>query len=271
MQQPVSNQPKYFDIIRALHRGALSLWLNRKTFMPMTLVPTLVTFLTLMVMRVNFMGEGMEQPSAFTMALMQIPADFVTGLFCALIIFIIVNAPKKDDKQAPVVFTLNIMERKDLLLAAAGASVIISYIGAGLLGIMQMIFDQIKAAAELEQSPNMIYTIAFFIIVGFIIYAVRFVTLPVLIIAKIDIAHFYMRYRAFGFSLPILAIKFLVMLAVGGVAVVLASVIANANGDASATPTQMALVDFVTAFGSVAMSAWVAASLAIGIRRMMER
>ena len=250
-------QPKYFDIIRALQRGALSLWLNRRAFLPMTLVPTLVTFLTLMIMRAQFTGEGATEPSAFVMALMQIPADFVTGLFCALIIFIIVNAPKKEDKDAPVMFTLNIMERKDLLMAGAIASVVISYFGSGIIGLLQMIFAQIQAAAEAEQAPQMVHTIGFFVIVGFILYAVRFAILPILIIARMNIPAFYRRYSAFGFSYPILAIKFLVTLAVGGVTMILASMVASVNSAEQATPVQMAIVDFMTAFGSVAMAAWV--------------
>jgi hypothetical protein len=116
----------------------------------------------------------------------------------------------------------------------------------------------------------MIHTTAFFAIIGFILYAVRFMLLPVLIIGKIDIRTFYYRYKTFGLSLPILGVKFISMLAIGGVVVILASVISGANGEADATPTQLALIDFITAFGSVLMAAWVSASLAIGIRKMVE-
>lgn len=267
MTQPVKLQ--YFEIYRAIYKGAMSLWLNRRTLMPMTLVPIIVTFLTLMVMRANF-PEGVE-PSAFIMALMQIPADFVTGIFCSLIIFIIMNAPKKGDKDAPVMFSLNIMARKDLLLAGAVAHVAFAYFAGGAVGLMQMIFEPIQAAAKSEEAPNMLYTIALFGIVGFLFYAIRFVVLPILIIGKIDIRHFFARNRKAGFSIPVFAVK----LAVSGLATIfimlISTLIYGMSGDSQPlNPTQMALSDIVVAFGSVISTAWAYAALSIGIRQMME-
>ncbi len=261
-----SKSPQYFDVFRALHRGGLSLWLNRRTLMPMTLVPIIVTFLTLMVIRANF-TDG-EMPSSFVMALMQIPSDFVTGIFCSLIIFIIMNAPKKGDKDAPVVFSLNIMERKDLLVAGAIAYVVFGYLAAGILGLMQMVFVPIQAASQAEEAPNMIHIILFFGLVGFVLYAIRMILLPILIIGKIDVLHFYNGYKKLGFSLPIFVVKLATSISAGLFIFIVLG--AFSGGGENTSPIQMAIIDFATAFGSVISSAWAMAALSIGVRKMLE-
>lgn len=263
------NRNKSFEVMRATHRGALSLWLNRQTLMPMTLVPIIVTFLTLMVMRANFPSD--VEPSAFILALVQIPADFVTGIFCSLIIFIIMNAPKKGDKDAPVMFSLNIMERKDLLLAGAVAHVVFGYFAGGAMGVMQLLFDPIQAASKAEEAPNIIHTILLFGTMGFLFYAIRFIILPILLIGQINIKNFYKHNQKIGFSIPI----FIVKLITGGAALILINIIASlifsiSGGGDNTSPTQMAVIDFFTAFGSVISTAWAYAALSIGVRQMLE-
>jgi len=261
---------KYFSIFRAIHRGGLSLLLNRRALMPMTLIPTLVTFLTLMVMRANFKGD--EMPSTFVSALIQLPSDFVTGMFCALIIFIIMNAPKKDDKDAPVMFSLNIMERKDLLLSGAIAYTVFGYLASGVLGAMQILFEPLQAAAQNESPPNIGHTILLFALAGVMFYGLRFIVLPILIIGKIDIRHFYSQFKAIGFSLPIFIVKIATTFLVGIIAFMIISIVLSASGGeiADANPTQLAIVDFVTAFGTVIMAAWSSSALAMGVRKMVE-
>jgi len=255
----------YFEVIRALHRGGLGLWLNRKTLMPMTLVPIIVTFLTLMVMRANFPDN--EMPSEFVSALIQIPADFVTGIFCALIIVIIMKAPKKSDKDKPVLFTLNIMERKDLLLAGAIAHVVIVYLFSGVLGAMQLVFEPIQAASQAQEAPNMMHTIMLFGLMGFIFYAMRFLLLPILIIGQIDIKSFFQKNHKVGFSLPIFAVKLATGLGAGVIIIVVNSLIAPTE---NVNPTQMAIGDFVSSLVRVIATAWGYAALSIGVRQMLE-
>lgn len=277
-----TRKPKYFDIFRALHRGALSLWLNRQTLGAMTLVPTIVTFLTLMAIR-SFISaqssvtgedgnvEKISNISPFILSLMQIPADFVTGIFCALIIFIIINAPSKKDKDAPVMFTLNIMERKDLLLAGAIAHVIFGYFAGGLLGVMQMIFEPMQAAAQAQETTNMGSMILVIFLAGLMFYAIRFALLPVLIIAQADIKGFYTHYRQVGFSFPIFAVKFCTTAAVGGVILIIGGGISSLfHGQDGTNTVAMAIMDLSTAFGSVISTAWTYAALAIGYRYMIK-
>ena len=260
---------QYFEIIRAIHRGGLSLWLNRKTLMPMTLVPIIVTFLTLMVMRANF-PDGVE-PSAFVLALMQIPAEFVTGIFCSLIIFIIMNAPKKGDKDAPVMFSLNIMERKDLLLMGAIAHVVFGYFASGAVGAMQLLFEPMQEAAKVDQAPSMLNIIILFTIMGFLFYAVRFIVFPILVIGKVDFKVFYAQHRNVGFSLPIFAVKFVTTTVATLIIYAVATVLLGASGGGeNMNPTQMAILDMFMAIGSVISTAWAYAALSIGVRQMLE-
>jgi len=228
-------------------------------------VPIIVTFLTLMVMRANFPDDVM--PSAFVSALIQIPADFVTGIFCALIIVIIMRAPKKGDKDKPVLFTLNIMERKDLLLAGAIAHVVIGYLFSGLLGGMQIIFEPIQAASQAQEAPNMMYTIMLFALIGFVFYAMRFLLLPILLIGQIDIKSFYQKHSKVGFSLPIFGVKLVTGLSAGLVIILISSGISSGE---SVNPTQMAITDFVTSLARVIATAWGYAALSIGVRQMLE-
>ena len=274
-----ASKPKYFDIFRALHRGALSLWLNRQTLGAMTLVPTIVTFLTLMAIR-TFMAsqearsaeeENIAAISPFILSLMQIPADFVTGIFCSLIIFIIINAPSKNDKDAPVMFSLNIMERKDLLLAGAIAHVIFGYFSGGILGIMQMIFQPIQEAAEAENATGFGGMIIMLVLIGVIFYAIRFAMLPILIIAQAKIKDFYIQNKQVGFSIPVFAIKFCTTAAVGAVILLIGGTISSLfQAQETMDTAAMAIMDLSTAFGSVISSAWAYAALAIGYRYMVE-
>ncbi len=261
-------QPRYFEILRALQKGGMSLWLNRKSLMPMTLVPVIVTFLTLMIMR-TLTGDENADISYFVMAMVQIPADFVVGIFCALVVFIIMSAPKKDDKDKPVMFTLNILERKDLILAGAIAHVVISYLSGGFYGGLLLIFEPMQqAAAETQQvSGASMFLLGTLMAVFF--YAIRFLMLPILVVAQMDIKGFYRAHMGYGLSLPVFLVKAATAMVVGFFIMFPAAAVMGTEGDA--TPIQMALVDFAVAFGNVIAVAWAYAALAIGLRQMTDK
>jgi len=266
MNTPTETNVKYFEVIRALHKGGLSLWLNHKTLLPMTMIPTIVTFLTLMVSRIDFYKDA----SPFQLALLQIPADFITGIFCSLVIFIILNAPSKKDKDAPVMFQLNILERKDLLIGGAVTYMIFGYLIGGAYGAMEMIFKPMQAAAENQEAFDtslFLPLIAFMVI---ILYAMRFAILPILVIAEVDVVAFFKKFRGFGFSLPIFFVKAATALAVGLFLYIPLQGIFGVEEDVAGLPSQMAILDFGFAFGAVIAAAWGSAALAIGYRQMSE-
>lgn len=261
-------QPKYFEIIRALKKGGLSLWLNRRTLSSMMIVPVIVTFITLMMTRM----DGANDLSPFMLALVQIPADFVTGIFCALIIVIIMNAPKKKDDGAPVVFALNIMEKKTVMITAAIAHVVFGYFTAGLYGVMQMIAEPMQQAAEAQQS---LPTDSLIILIGLLtigFYIVRFMMLPILLVSEMDIKSFFKTHMSFGFSAPIFLVKFASTTAIGlFVYVLMSGLLMGHDGDAALTPIQGGVIDFATAIASVIATAWAYASLCVGLRQMIEK
>jgi hypothetical protein len=281
-------QPKYFGILRALHRGGLSLWLNRHTLLPMTLVPTVVTFLTLMIIQLiirdNDSGmavgdmvtegdiQGLSNVSPFLIALIQIPADFVMGMFSALIIFIIMNAPEKNDKDKPVMFTLNVMERKDLLIKAAIAHVVIGYLAAGLFGLMSSIYSVAGAGVEESGQANILYFILTICILLAVFYGVRLLMLPILIIANIDAVSFFKQFKSVDFSIPIAAVKGGTLLSIGIVLLFLSSFFSALGGGVEGPATNIfsGIADFINAFGVVIATAWGYAALAIGLRYMMK-
>ena len=265
----MENKSQYFEFLRALHRGGLSLWLNRRTLLPMAFIPTIVTFLTLMVMRGMMTdGEGGADVSSFVMALIQIPADFVTGVYCSLIIFIIMSAPSKKDTDAPVMFSLNIMERKDLLIAGAIAHVIFGYFASGLFGIVQMIMDPVKAAAD-SGEPQVMMILPIVAILVFIFYAIRFALLPILIIGKINVADFYRDHKKFGFSFPILLVKIVTAIVAGAFILMISSLTAGMGNNESMHSTSMAIIDIATSLASVLTTVWAYAALSIGIRQLL--
>ena len=261
-------KPTYFEIIRALHRGGLSLWLNRKTLLPMTFIPTIITFLSLMIIR----GGLPPEATPFLMAVVQIPADFVTGLFCALIIYIIVSAPKKKDSEKPVVFSLNLKEKKSLFISAAIANVVFSYFVNGIYGLMNMIYAPLQAASEVEgATPSMGGMFALLGLLFVLFYGVRFILIPILLIAGQDIRGFYSRYKQIGFSLPIFSLKLLTTFSIGFVVLLISAPLMAGGGEGNPIPTvQMGIIDFLTAFGGVISTAWCYAALAIGYRQMVE-
>ena len=234
--------------------------------MPMTLVPTIVTFLTLMIISDTFPGK--ELPSFFTIALIQIPADFVTGIFCSLIAFIILNAPKKEDKDAPIMFTLNIMERKDLILKGAIVYVIFGYLISGAMGFMHAVFEPIQQAAQAKQGASLSSTFFLFFLMAILFYGFRFILLPILIIGQIDIAGFYKKYSKFGFSFPIFFVKALPSLIFSLMIFTIGPLFRGSEDTLS--PVAEGIIHFISGFGTVLAAAWTMASLSIGIRKMLE-
>ena len=109
----MSNNVQYFEVFKSLHRGGLSLYLNRRALLPLTSLPIGITFLTLALIRHYVPTDT----SNFTNALLQIPADFCIGLFSSLIILIIMNAPRKKDTSKPVMFSMNLRDKRDILIA----------------------------------------------------------------------------------------------------------------------------------------------------------
>jgi hypothetical protein len=254
-----------FEIIRSLKRGFLSLWLNRRTLLPMTLVPTIVTFLTLMIIR----GGMTDDVSVFTLAILQIPSDFVTGLFCALIIYIILSAPKKKDTDKPVVFTLDLNEQKKTFVAAALAYVVFSYLANGLFGFIQNIYEPMAQGAEANEPPSLAVMIGLLALIAMIFYGLRFILLPILIINARDVKSFYLQHKAFSFSIPLFAIKAIATFTVG-ICVLMLSAPLLASGEDNLSTFQMSISDLFMSFGSVIASAWTMASLAIGYRQFTE-
>ena len=246
--------------------GGLSLWLNRKTLLPMTLIPTIVTFLTLMVSRM----DGLQDSSAFQLALFQIPADFIAGIFCSLIIFIILNAPKKKDNDAPVMFQLNILGRKDLLIGGAVAYLVFGYLIAGVYGVLGFVFEPIQEAANNQESANPALLIPMFIIMLFVFYMMRFAMLPIVAIADVNAISFFKQFKSFGFSVPIFLVKVATTLAVGLVLYVPLQGLFGGTSNETGVPATMAIIDFGFAFGAVIAAAWGSAALAIGYRQMVE-
>ena len=267
-----TQHPVYFDVFRALHRGALSLWLNRRALLPMTMIPTIVTFLTIMMMR----GFQTEDTSTFTLALIKIPSDFVTGLLCALVIYIIMNAPRKGDNDKPKMFVLNVTARKDLLVSAAFLHVVIGYFASGLFAVSEIITAPIQADIQANAEPSVGYEIVIltFLIITLFFYATRLLLLPILVMSKWDIIDFYKHQKSFGLSLPILIIKALTTFAAGLIAIVIVSLLQSPGADADTLSTQpiaMGIIDFCASWLSVIATVWCYASLTVGFRQMTER
>lgn len=260
-------QPRYFDVFRALHRGGLSLWLNRRALIPLTLIPTIVAFLTLMFMR----GGLPEDTSPFMFAVVQIPADFATGVLCALIIFIIMSAPRKKDSDKPVMFTLNLSTQKNLFASTAIAHVAFNYFAGGIFGVMNAIYRPMQQAAQNDVPPSMGGLVILLAIFFILLYGIRFMFLPILLIARDDVRGFYRRNKTVALSLPVFLLKIATSLSVGLVVLFTSIPFMGGASSAETIPTiQMAFIDFVTAFGSVIATAWMYAALAIGYRQMRD-
>ena len=260
--------PFYFEVLKSLHKGGMSLWLNRRTLMPMMVLPTVVTFMILTIAQSGALGDRL---SPFQLALIQLPSDFITGLFCALIIVIIMNAPKKEERSGPMMFSLNIMEKRSLMIKGAIAHMIIAYLASGLYGGLQGLVEPMKASAEAEAPRGDLMLI---VIVGAVasFYAIRAFLLPIFFVADMDATDFYKRHKGFGLSVPIFMIKMLTT--IGGMVVFLlplSVIVSAAQGqEGGAGMVVQMLTDLVMAFASVVITAWGYASLSIGVRQMME-
>jgi hypothetical protein len=265
------SHPQYFEIFKSLHRGGLSLWLNRTALLPLTALPIAVTFLTMAFVRYY----GPDDISYFTGALLQLPADFCIGLFSSLIILIIMSAPKKKDDGKPMMFAMNLANKKNILIAGALAHTVFGYLYLGGFAAMDKIAEPLRIAAQ-QPEPQIdmgqTFLLLALLVVG--LYAIRFAVLPILVVGNIDIKSFYKRNRAFGFSIPVFFIKVLTMMAVGLVLMMPMALVGQASGDeASATTITMGgiIMDFASAFSAVIAHAWAYAALAIGIRSMMDK
>lgn len=258
----------YFPIMTSMQKGGLSLWLNRRSLLPLTLIPILVSLVTLLLSPLYMK----EESSSLILAIVQIPADFTIGLFCALIIVIMMNAPKKEDSKGPVAFSINLSEKKNLLIAAAVAHTLFGYLMLGGFALTDLVAQPMRAALEQQQARlDLAALMVVMLVAG--LYVVRFSLLPVLIIGGLDIRAFYIRYKAFGLSLPVFFIKALAMLGIGFVILLPLSITGiSVTGEAAQTMsnTQRFLFHFCSAVAAVLAHAWTYASLAYGVRLMIE-
>lgn len=260
----MSTQPSYFPIFKSLQRGGLSLWLNRRSLLPLTMLPILVTFVTLALMRVY----APEDVSHFTLALMQLPADFAIGLFCALIIAIIMSAPKKDEKSGPMMFSLNLNEKRRILVAGAMAHTIFSYLYLGSFALTDMVAEPLRIAADNQEAVRMDLTILVIVLLLAGLYAVRFALLPVLVVGEMNIKGFYKKFKGFGFSFPVFFVKVVCMMAVGFLLVMPFSLGMTEGQEMSIE--QGILLDFASACSAILSHAWAYATLAVGVRIMTD-
>lgn len=253
-----------FPVIDSLKRGGLSLWLNRNALLPLTALPIGVTFVTLSLLRTY----SPDDLSYFMQALFQIPADFAIGIFCSLIIVIIMNAPKKDSKD-PVIFTMNLADKKRVMLAGAVAHTVFGYLYMGGFALTDKIAEPLRIAAEAQQPVRMDLTLLVIALLVAGLYAVRFALLPVLAVADMDIRDFYKRFKAFGLSFPILFIKIATMLAAGIILILPLSSMTPPEGE-SLNFIDGFLIDFVASIAALLSHAWAYAAMAIGVRYMID-
>ena len=264
------NDPKYFEIFKSLHRGGLSLWLNRTALLPLTALPIGITFLTMSLIRYY----APDDVSHFTSALVQLPADFCIGIFASLIILIIMSAPKKKDDGKPMMFAMNLANKKSILIAGALAHTVFGYLYIGGFALMDKIAEPLRIAAQQsEPQVDMGQTLIVIALLLVGLYTVRFALLPVLVVGNIDPKSFYKKFMHFGLSIPVFFIKAITMVAVGLALIIPLGLIDSIDENAAQGTVIMGgiIMDFTSAFATVIAHAWAYASLAIGVRSMMER
>lgn len=259
-----------FPVFESLKRGGLSLWLNRRALLPLSAMPLGIAFLTLTLIR----GFAPKNMSEFTLALFQIPADMAIGMFCALVILIISYAPKKTDAK-PVMFTVNVIDKKRLLLAGAIAHTIFSYLFLGvfaLIGILTQPIEEAQKATGDAAMPDPQWGLVALSLVVFLfaLYAVRFALLPVLVVSGRAIGAFFRQYKAFYLSFPVILIMLLTSLAVSFVLFIPVSIFPETD-PALVTPVQAVVIDLCAAVAKLAAHAWSYAALAVGVRIMTEK
>lgn len=259
----------YFPIFRCLKQGGLSIWLNRFSLLPLSLLPIIVTFVTLTVLR----SYNEADLSPLTLAIIQIPADLIIGLYCALIIMIIMAAPKeKKEGDAPMAFSINLKDKKNVMIAAAIAHTLFGYLFLGGFAIADLIMEPLRAAETQEQiNPILIVLLALLGLIG--LYVIRFNLLPVLIIGETDIKSFFLKYKMFGLSLPILFTKLMCLFSIGFVAYLPLAIFGMApTPDSLNEPSagESFFFDLFSAISAVISYAWMYASLAYGVRLMIE-
>lgn len=255
-----------FPIFDSLKRGLLSLWLNRLALLPLTTLPLGVTFITLTLIRTY----APDDASQFAQAMMQVPADFAIGLFCSLIVLIIMSAPRKNKKDT-VVFTLNVTSKKRLLIAGAIAHTLFGYLFMGGFALIDMVGEPMRQINA--QNPTIIrWDLMLLVIAMFVatLYLIRFALLPILVVAEMDVKNFFRTYPQFKLSFPIIFIKLGTMMAA---ALVLLSPVflLVPQGDVELNVIQTLLVDICASLTTVAYHAWGYAALAIGLRSMLDK
>ena len=253
-----------FPLWDCLKPGGLSLWLNRQALLPLTALPVGVTFVTLALIRTYAPADV----SHFTQALFQIPSDLAIGLFCSLILVIIMNAPKKNTKD-PVTFNLNLADKKRVMFAGAVAHVVFSYLYIGAFAGTDLIAAPLREASAAKQEVRLDLTLLVIGMLVFGVYAIRFALLPILIVAGLDIKDFYRRFKGFGLSFPVLFIKLATTFTLGILILLPLGAMTPPDGE-TLTLAQGIVVDFAAAFAAVLSHAWGYAALAIGMRYMID-
>jgi hypothetical protein len=264
------NETHYFEIFQSLKRGFLSVWLNRRSLLPMATFPVFVMFTTLVLLN-QFLPED---PSYFIIALTQLPADFAIGMFCALIILIIMSAPKRKAGDKPVMFSMNVVEQKKLLITGALAHMVVGYLSMGGLAVMNYFAEPLKQAVDTGETIPTVIIIGLIVSLAVGLYAIRFSFLTILLIGNKDVRGFYTQFKGFGLSIPIFFVKFLSMMALSMMLLVPLSMMQGGGNGEDITPMSdfnTIFVSFLSACATVFAQIWAYASLAIGVRTMTEK
>jgi|GEM_PF-1456535 len=262
----------YFPILESVRQGGLSLWLNRVSLLRLGLIPVAATFITLSI--ISSLEKNALSP--LILAVMQIPADLVIGLYTALIIMIIMAAPRQKIPRngAPVAFPIDLREKKNILIAAAIAHSLVSYLFMGWFTAVNHFTRPITGRIN-EAVPDIgIDVIVVMAVIGLGgLYAIRINLLPVLIIGDIDVKSFFKKYHMFGLSLPVLFIKAACTFAMGLIFFIPLTMIGMPTieeGVKQFSPVQDTLYNLISAMMAVGIYAWMYASFAYGVRLMIE-
>lgn len=269
-QKPIIPAGQYFPVFQSMRQGGLSIWLNRLSLLPLSIIPVLATFITLTIVS----SVDTSELSPLIIAIIQIPSDFMIGLYTALIIMIIMAAPRdKDPNGPPMTFSIDLRQKRNVLIGAAIAHTLFGYLFFGGVTAANHLMEPMRTiTSDTDISASSIIMVALIGLVG--LYAVRFNLLPVLIVGDIDIKSFFKRYKMFGLSVPVIMTKVACMFAIALIFFIPLSLLGiqiTTTGEAAQmNAVQSFLYNFISAIVAVATYAWMYASFAYGVRLMIE-
>lgn len=259
---PAFKEPP-FSVFEALINGLRGVWLHRRMFMILSIMPVLLTFVTLLVAR----GVGLE--GVFFAPVIQFPASVMLGIQCAVILRFLVLG------EFPVIMDGAARRtRNEMIMHAGLVYAAVQFFIAGIFAGLLTLNPYMQANPDV-MAPYMPFMV---LVLVLMIWAMRWLWLYVPVALGWQSQGFFNKIGRWGGSLRVFGVYVLCSAVVNMVVSVLILIIRGAGAGGASGQEGVAKIggvmgvflDALVAVGTVAAGVVFAAATAAAVKAMLQ-